>query len=165
MSKEVKRTDWSRFLKRFSAKNRYRPIEVSITNSNSHHEESSLKPAPFLGVAISKNGRLIDGVQVISGKWDPEKVTEPVLTVKDPDRMLVETDGDGRDACLRIRAKDGSETCLNLTGETQEWQADVWVEKVAYAIYQRRGGQPGRHTGDWLEAEQKVRQAEMELAP
>ena len=161
MSKEVKRTSWSRFLKRFSAKNRYRPIEVSITTPYS--EKSTLKPVPFLGVTISKNGRLIDGVQVMGGKWDPENVTEPVWTVREPARMLVDKDGQGIDACLRIQSKDGSEVCLNLIGDTQSWQADDLVEKVAYALYQRRGGQPGQDTGDWLEAERRVREAEMEL--
>lgn len=161
MDTEIKRNTWSRFCKKFTTDNRYRPTKMSIKQRG--NGETAMEMHPFMGIALSKKGRLIDAIQLFTGRWDPESVTEPAMTVKQPSAMRLEKDKDGRDTQLRIKSKDGTEVTLNINGEKDPQQAKQLIEKVAYAMAERRGYTPGQDMNDWLEAESRVREAELQL--
>lgn len=161
MDKEIKRNDWSRFCKRFTADNQYRPTRMSVKRRG--NDTTAMEIYPFMGIALSKKGRSIDGVQFYTGCWNPESVVEPIVTVTNPANMRLEKDTLGHDTALRIRSKDGVEVCLELTGDKNVEMTRHLVEKVAYAMYECRGYGPGNDWKDWFEAEHRVHEAEMHL--
>lgn len=161
MDKEIRRNDWSRFCKKFNADNQFRPTRMSIKRRS--EGTSAMEMSPFMGIALSKKGRLIDGVRFYTGRWNPENVAEPVMTVTEPASMKVEKDKEGRDVRLRIKGKDGTEVQLELMGDKDDGRTREFIEKVAYAMYERRGHRIGNDWDDWFEAEHKVREAETQL--
>ena len=161
MDKEIKKTSWSRFCTQFNATNQYRPTKISVKRRSEGMADFEM--TPFMGIALSKKGRLIDGIQFYAGQWNPDMVAQPVLTIGEPTQMWLEQDKSGHDNSLRIRSKDGTEVHVELFGDRQADQAQRLVERVAYAMYENRGHEPGQDWSDWFEAEQRVRQAEMEL--
>jgi hypothetical protein len=161
MSDEIKRNNWSRFLKRFNSANQFRPTELTIKRNG--EETAGIPMSPFMGVALHKKGRFIDGVQFFTGKWNPDTVAEPVITIDKPSQIWIEKDQDGCDNRLRVRSNDGTEARLKMQGEKQPEQERWLVEKVAYSMYEHRGCRHGDHEDDWLEAEHRVKQAEMHL--
>ncbi len=161
MDKEIRRNDWSRFCKKFNVDNQFRPTTMSVKRRS--EGTAAMEMSPFMGIALSKKGRLIDGVRFYAGRWDPEKVADPVMTVTEPASMKVEKDKDGRDVRLRIRGKDGTEVQLELMGDKNDSQTRAFIEKVAYAMYERRGYTPGNDWNDWFEAEHKVHEVKTQL--
>ena len=161
MTMEIKRKTWSQFCKKFNATNQYRTASVSM-KARSRKAVDMDSDTPFMGISIAKKGRLIDGIQVFTGKFDPDRLTEPTLTVNQPEKMVVEQN-DGSDSRLVIRSKDGTEASLVLSGERDDNKYRSFVEKVAYTIYERRGHSTGNDFDDWLEAEKKIKEAELQL--
>jgi len=161
MDKEIKKNSWSRFCAQFNATNQYRPTKISVKRRG--EGMADIEMTPFMGMALSKKGRLIDGVQFYAGQWNPDMVAQPVLTIGEPTQIWLEQDKSGHDNSLRIRSKDGTEVHVQLFGDRQADQARRLVERVAYAMYENRGYESGHDWSDWFEAEQRVRQAEMEL--
>jgi hypothetical protein len=161
MDKEIRRNDWSRFCKKFNADNQYRPTKISVKRRS--QGATDMEMSPFMGIALSKKGRFIDGVRFYTGRWNPENIAEPIMTITDPASMKIEKDKTGRDVRLRIRGKDGTEAMLELMGDKNDDQMRGFVEKIAYAMYERRGYMPGNDWDDWFEAEHKVHEAETQL--
>ncbi len=161
MSNEIKRNNWSRFLKKFNSANQYRHTALSVRHDK--NKADSIEMGPFIGVTLSKKGRFIDGIQFLTGGWDINAVAKPVITIKDPSQIVLEKDKDGRDYHLRVRSNDGTEARLQLNGEPQIEQGRTVVEKVAYSMFENRGYGHGDDMSDWYEAEQKVRQVEISL--
>jgi hypothetical protein len=160
MITEIKKTEWLKFYRRFNATNLYRPARLSIVDTDGR--ETTVCPAPFMGIALTRQGRKISGIQFLAGQANPEHLVEPVVTVAEPTGLTVETDADGTDMCLRIRSQaDRREIVLELTGQQESSQN--LVQRVAYSLYERRGYTPGCDRDDWYEAEQKVRQVEAQL--
>lgn len=159
MIKEIKRNVWSKFCKNFSSDNQYR--WMSVYHADKWHDEgNSIAYSPFIGLSIEKKGRLIDGIRLFAGWSDPEQITHPVITIKEPEKVTVEKDSDGQDQRLIIKSKAGHETTIDLTGTKDFWQQHEFVEKIAYSLYERRGYRHGDDWGDWLKAENLVKQAE-----
>jgi hypothetical protein len=163
MMKEISRTNWSKFCKTFNSANQYRQINIGIYGKR-NGENHLLENSPFLGINLHKKGRIIDGIQLFAGIWDPEKVTEPVLMINEPSQIMVEKDKNGMDHLLKIRASDGAEARLVIFGERNPELSRELIERVAYSIYERRGYAPGNDMGDWLEAENILRKTEEQLA-
>lgn len=161
MKSEIKRNNWSRFLKKFNSDNQFRRTELNVRYPGD--KADSIRMGPFLGLVLTKKGRFIDGVQFLNGGWNAEKVAEPAVTIKEPSHIWLERNKEGQDRQLRIRAKDGSEVQLELMGEPQFDQQRHLIEKVAYSMFERRGCCHGNDMGDWYEAEQRIKQIEMEL--
>jgi hypothetical protein len=161
MANEIKRNYWSRFFKKFNSANQYRRARLSILQSGS--QADPIPMGPFMGLTIRRKGRLIDGVQFLTGGWNDNSVVEPVMTISKPLTIWLEKDKDGCDLHLRVKSGDGTEACLDLEGERQAEQERHLVEKVAYSMYESRGHDHGNDLGDWLEAERWVRQTESEL--
>lgn len=159
MVKEIKRNTWSKFFKQFNSQNQYRHIRVSLEDKKNNDSELTWD-SPFLGMALEKKGRLIDGVQLFSGWASPERVYYPVMHLKQPEKIVLDRDENGKDNRLMVETRDGTRATIELWGEKDaSWHRDL-VQKVAYSIYERRGCAHGNDGGDWLEAEKKVREAE-----
>jgi hypothetical protein len=157
--KEIKRNAWSKFCRQFTAQNQYRQANVTIIDRN--NKESGLTGnLPFLGMVLQKNGRLIDGVKLFAGQWQPDKLMEPVLVIREPEKLMLDKDAQGVDQCLWIQTADGSKARIELHGERDQNLQRELVEKVAYAIFERRGYSNGNDINDWLEAERLVKSAE-----
>lgn len=161
MTDEIKRNTWSRFCKRFNAGNLYRHTRLRVKQGDK--TPGSLSLTPFMGVTLTRRGRFIDGIQILTAGWDADQIVEPILTINEPEKIWRQKGKTGSDEGLRIRAKDGTEVELVLTGEPEPHQPVNLVEKVAYSLYERRGYAPGQDIADWLEAEQKVRRTEQYL--
>ncbi len=162
MVKEVKKTVWAKFCKEFNQANQYRSANITIIDRNNHESELTGN-LPFLGVSLQKKGRLIDSVEFFAGRWDPDKLTQPVLSIKEPEKMMLEKNPVGADDCLWVHTKDGSKARVELHGEKNPEMYRSLVEKVAYSIFERRGYSTGNDMNDWLQAEKLVKQTEETL--
>lgn len=161
MAQEIKRADWLRFCKKFNAANRYRFTTLNIKTKQGGETSQTL--TPFMGITLSRKGKTIDGLQFLAGVPDADRIIHPVATIPQPDKLYLEKDQIGNDSNLIIRAKDGSETRLALIGENNTDQERYFIEQVAYSLFERRGYTPGNDVGDWVEAEQRVKEAEHQL--
>ncbi len=162
MATEIKRNNWSRFCKKFNETNQLRHATVRVKHRNDNEVEID-RGSPFMGIAITKKGQLIDGVELFTGQYDPDKLTEPLVAVKEPVRIVLEKDGDGMDNCLSVESKDGSVAKIVLSGQKVAGQYHSLIEKLAYSMYERRGFTPGNDVEDWLEAERKVKEIELQF--
>ena len=162
MAIEIKRNSWSRFCRKFNETNQLRHAMVRVKHRDDNEVEID-RGSPFMGIAITKKGRLIDGVELFTGQYDPDKLTEPLVAVKEPVRIVLEKDRDGMDNCLSVESKDGSVAKIVLSGEKVARQYHSLIEKLAYSMYERRGFTPGNDVEDWLEAERKVKEVELQF--
>ncbi|HWR83471.1 MAG TPA: DUF2934 domain-containing protein [Candidatus Deferrimicrobium sp.] len=162
MISEIKKTDWSRFVKEFNATNQLRSATVRVRRVR-QNEAVLEHNVPFMGIAITRKGKAIDGIELFTGQHDPDNVVEPVVAITQPARITLESEPDGGDCRLFVEAKDGSVATVELTGDNNPQQWHTFVERVAYSVYERRGGAPGRDHEDWLKAEQKVKEASLQF--
>lgn len=160
--KEIKRNNWAKFCRNFNSSNQYRQLDISIVEKN-NNSRTLAENLPFLGISLEKTGRSISGLQIFTGLWDPEKILSPILTIKEPSSVFLQKDSDNSDKILAIESKDGSRAELVLFGAPNPDQSRLLVEKLAYALAERRGFSGGNDMSDWLEAERLVHQAEMRL--
>lgn len=158
MSKEIKRNYWSRFCKSFNVANQYRPIRLTVTGENIDRELR--RPGPFLGLSLTKTGRQVNGLQIITAAPQPDNIAHPLVTLELPSQLEVEQDDLGRDRFLKITADDGVEATLEIMGDRDTDQPRRLVEKVAYFLYEHRGRTHGDDLGDWYIAEQRVHEVE-----
>lgn len=160
MAKEIKRNNWSRFCKRFTSSNQYRQTTMFVSGKS---DKKALSINPFMGLTLTKNGRFIDGIRLYSGGLNPDTVLEPVMTVKDPEKIFVEKTEDGQERQLNITCKDGTEVKIDIAESDEQSGYRSLTEKIAYGMFERRGFQIGNDMGDWFAAEERVRQAASQL--
>ena len=159
MKTEIKRNNWTRFCKKFNQSNQYRQATVSIKDKNK--KEIALEQnMPLLGIAITKKGRLIDGIDLFT---DRHNADIPTLSVKQLSRIILEKDREGTDHCLIIESKDGTRADVLLNGQRDPRTYHNFVEKLAYSYYEQRGYSPGNDQDDWKQAEQKIKETELLL--
>jgi len=162
MVKEVKKTSWPGFCKEFNKTNQYRNANITIIDKN--NRESGLSgDLPFLGISLGKKGRSIDSIKFFAGRWDPDKIAEPILAIKEPEKIMLEKNAEGSDFRLWVSTKEGSKARIELQGERNPDLFRSLVEKVAYSIFEKRGYSTGNDMNDWFEAERVVRKTETEL--
>ena len=154
MIKEIRGGQWAQFLRRFNAENQYRQVHITYKESDTN-KEISLENRPFIGLALEKKGRFIEGIQFFAGRGDASNIAEPILTIKDPERIMVEKDNLGHDFRMTIKTKDSYEI-VAILGPHDYKQVKNLIEEVAYSIYVKRGGLHGADTDDWQQAEKKV---------
>jgi len=162
MKVEIKRNNWGRFRKKFNTTNQYRQSNLSVKSRN-REEIEVCHDTPFMGFAITKKGRLIDGVDFFACQHDPNNLNRPVLSLKEPVRMIAEKDEHGKDTLLRVESRDGTTVIVSLVGERDPQQFRAVVETMAYTLSEQRGFDPGHDTDDWCEAERRVRETEQQL--
>lgn len=162
MTTEVKRKSWAQFCKQFNLTNQYRDVQVSLKARGRRPIEIT-QSAPFLGVALSKKGRLIDGIDLFTGTLDPDRLSEPVVSIKQPELIVVEKAEDGLATRLSVKSKDGTEANIQLTGDRDDDRYRGYVAQLAYSMFERRGGQSGDDVNDWLEAERRLKVTEQSL--
>ena len=80
-----------------------------------------------------------------------------------PVRIVLEKDRDGMDNCLSVEGKDGTVAKIVLSGQKVARQYHSLIEKLAYSMYEHRGFTPGNDVEDWLEAERKVKEIELQF--
>ena len=162
MTSEIKRSNWSRFFKKFNQTNQLRHTTIRMKHRNGNEVEIN-QNSPFIGIAINKKGRLIDGIEVFTGQHDPDRLSEPVVSIKQPVRIVLEKDKDGADNHLLVEGKDGTVASVFLSGKNTPEQYQAFVEKLAYSMYERRGFTPGSDIDDWIEAEKKIKEVEIQF--
>lgn len=157
MSKEIKRNDWSRFFKQFNQTHQHRSINISLEKNG---KNSVIKNRPFIGLAMSKKGRVINGVELCTLSNNPEKLYEPSAVIKNPESIKLIKDDHGFDARLVIESKDGTTANLELNGECNR---DAGIRQVAYLLFEQRGRTNGNDRQDWIEAEKRITAVEQEF--
>jgi len=172
MKVEIKRNSWGRFRKKFNTSNQYRQSVLSVKRKN-RKEIEICRDYPFMGIAIAKKGRmgiaiakkgrLIDGVEFFLCQHDPNNLSQPVLSLKEPVMIAVEKDEHGNDMCLMVESRDGTIVSMSLIGESNPYQFHSLVEMMAYNLSEQRGFDPGQDTDNWCEAERRIRETEQEL--
>ncbi|MFH1688416.1 MAG: DUF2934 domain-containing protein [bacterium] len=157
MRKEIKRNNWSRFCRSFSANNLLRPARVEIERDGQRIVPTA-ECFPFLGLALSKRGRFIDGLQVVAGQPQGEAVALPIVEIMDPAEVILEQTKNGRDQRLRLTSKDGTVAVVELA-ETEPVNAyQELLSKVAYSLYESRGYGHGNDRNDWFDADRRLRE-------
>ena len=116
MAVEVKRNTWGRFRKKFNSVNQYRQAAVCVKGRDGQKTEL-VADCPFLGFVVTKKGRLIDGIDVYVGQDHSCHPIKPILSVKEPSRVMLNKDEDGWDNCLSVESKDGSVAYVLLSGD------------------------------------------------
>ncbi len=159
MKSEIKKNTWSRFCRKFSACNQYRSATVEVRNPG-EAEGTTYQQAPLMGLGIVKKGRLIDGIELYLGDYDPDSISQPVVSVNRPVKVVVEKDKQGMDRGITVEGEDGTIVSISLSGEKNPDLQRVLVEKVAYLLGERRGFTPGAELDDWCEAERIIQEAE-----
>jgi len=159
MKKEIRRNEWSRFCRQFSARNQYRSAKLRV-QAGSRKEQIRDETAPLLGMSIEKKGRLIDGIQIVALGWEADRVATPLMSLKQPSEVFIERDRSGTDTRLEIRAKDGSKATVDLMDAVDPQVKQRLVERVAYSIYEKSGHSHGDDVDHWLEAESRIVSAE-----
>ena len=154
MTTEIKRSNWSRFCRRFNTTNQYR--RATVTMKDGANEAEVDRDIAFMGMAITKKGRFIEGIQLFTAHTDPTRLSEPTITVREPIRITIQKDKRRAGDALVIQSKDGTEARIGLDGEKDPQQHHSLVEKVAYTMYEQRGYTTGNDVDDWLEAERRV---------
>ncbi len=162
MMTEIKRNNWSRFCKKFNATNQFRPVTVSVRQSG-RNDVTINENTPFMGLAIARKGRAIDAVELFTGRIDAEHLAEPVVSVRQPARILLDRSDDGTDYSLTVEAKDGTRASVTLSEPDTPQQRQRFVEKVAYSMFVRRGQNHGNDVSDWLEAERRVMETKLQF--
>ena len=162
MKVEIKRNNWGRFRKKFNTTNQYRQSRLSVRSRN-RKEIEICHDTPFMGFAITKKGRLIDGVDFFACQHDPNNLSQPVLSLKEPVRIAAEKDEHGRDSLLTVESSDGAIVSVSLAGEKKPQQFYALVETMAYTLCEQRGFDPGHDMDDWCEAERRIRETEQQL--
>jgi len=162
-SKEIKRNTWARFCRKFSADNMLREANISFTDKARNNVEFSGE-YPLMGLTLEKKGRLIDGFMLHAGWTHPDRVAQPLLSIKDPEQVLVEKDKDGTDARLQVKTKNGGVATIELNDGKEGDRIGEFVRKIAYSMYEQRGYTHGNDRDDWLEAERKLKEAEQRFA-
>ncbi len=161
VTQEIKRNSWAKFLRQFNAANQYRHAELNIIDERKREKKTiPLEDRPFLGMVLEKRGRFIDGIQLMTANDDPEHLAEPVVTLKDPAKIILEKDAQGRDMTVTVVSSDGIKASLELGSHDEQLPVQL-VQKVAYNLYERRGFEHGHDREDWLTAEQKVKDTEL----
>ncbi len=155
MTTEIRRNSWSRFCRTFSENNQYRHTSVVLAES-SRKRVPVAECIPFVGLALEKKGRFIDGFKLYAFSRDQETHAEPIVTIKQPSQVLLERDRQGRDTRLHIKAKDGTEAVVELLGRRDDENSSHFAQEIAYALFEQRGYDHGRHLDDWYEAEQRL---------
>jgi len=156
MTKEIKRTEWPKFCKKFNSDNQFRRMKVNVADKR-HAGGQLVSESPFMGIVLEKKGRVIDGFQLFAGWASPEKVAQPVVSIKQPEKVVLEKDEKGCDSRLKVMTREGAEATIQLVGEKNP---TPFLEKLAYSIFEKRGYKHGADMADWLEAEKKIREAE-----
>ncbi len=159
MAKEIKKNVWAQFLRRFNSANQYRHLVLHVKDE-ADEKRISIDDNPFLGMALRKNGRAIDGIQLFAGQADSENITQPVVVIDNPARIMLEKDNDGFDHQVMVSSNDGTELKIEL-GQKNDRMADELTRKVAYSIYEKRGYGHGSDVDDWLTAENKIKNTEL----
>jgi len=158
MKKEIKRNAWARFCRKFSANNMFRDINISFNDKTRNNVELSGE-YPLIGLTLEKKGRFIDGIILYAGQAAPEKLTQPVFSIKEPEKVVIEKNKDGIDCRLQVQTKNGGVATIELNGDSGNNRYQDFVREVAYSMYERRGFSHGNDMNDWLEAERKVKKA------
>jgi hypothetical protein len=163
MKKEITRSSWARFCKKFSQNNRYRLFNVNVIN-NDRSGGQIVWESPFMGLALEKKGRLIDGFRLFSVWADPQYTAHPIASFKQPTKLTLEKDKQGNDVRLIVHTKDGATATVEMISDRDPNQHRTLVEKVAYSMYEHRGYSHGGDRVDWIEAERKVSETEAQFA-
>ncbi len=158
MTNTIKRNNWSRFCRRFSTTNQFCEAEVRLIGSTAEPGDT-IRRFSFVGMALKKEGRLIDGVQLFGATADGQPVAAPVLTITNPKEIVVERDQDGADRRLTVRSADGMEATVVIHDSSDSVSRRELVERTAYSVYESRGHSHGDDQQDWLEAERRLNKA------
>ena len=155
MTNPIKRNNWSRFCRRFSTTNQFCEAEVKLMGSTTEPDDESHRFS-FIGMALKKEGRLIDGVQLFGATAAAQPVAEPIVTITNPKEILVERDQDGIDQRLTIRSANGKGVSIVIHDSSNSDSRQKLVEKTAYSLYENRDHSQGDDLQDWQEAERRL---------
>ena len=155
MTNNIKRNNWSRFCRKFSTTNQFNNAEVQQMGSMSEQENRS-QQFSFVGMALKKEGRLIDGVQLFGATSDAKSTTIPVVTITNPKEISVERDKNGTDRKLIIKSGDGKKVTIIMHNGVESDNRQKLIEKTAYSIFESRGHSHGDDQNDWQQAERLI---------
>ena len=162
MTKEIRRIYWMRFCKKFNQTNQYRRASVRL-KTDSHGVTTIGSQQLFLGISITRKGRLIDGVALYTGQFDSSPSSKPHVMIQDADRITSIKGKDGDDRSLKVTSRDGSVLEILLEGAPDHDQQHAIIGRLAYSIAEEQGFPADRDTDNCLEAERQVRLADLQL--
>jgi len=149
MKKErVLKKDWPNFLKNFNAEHQFRPVRVSVGG-----DEIS-KHLPFIGMVYEEKKK---DVEVFVGGVDIEHPAHLIHTAVSPRALYVLRDGE-EVLGIEVQSAKGPKVVVEFNGPPEEAEKakKALIEKIAYELFLRRGGEHGKDVEDWLEAEKIV---------
>ena len=152
---EIKKSDWTKFIKKFNASNQYRSATISTKDNQGNFnilKENSL----FTGILLEKQGRQFTSAELCCSKYDAKELFEAVTSIDNPLKLTLRKEESGLDESLALFNKDQNIVLIKFTSSNKAELYHQYVEKIAYAIGENRGFEPGGEIGDWLDAENKI---------
>lgn len=162
MITEIKRNRWRGFLRKLNAENKYRDTNITL-NPIDGTEKKDISIDQFIGITLRKYNGRIDAIEITQATPDPNRIAQPIASLGQPAHISVKKTKHGTVCHILITDKEGNSAKVKFSGARDEASTTQLVEKLAYAIFERRGAEPGHHNDDWLEAEEKIRQVEAEI--
>lgn len=149
MVKRIKKSDWAAVLSSLSERNRFRPVSVEGSASTKGDPTASLY---FIGFKLRRQGEDVHLDVYVCSPSDP-RVGFLCSSVSSPQSLSV--DETAQDGVRLLTATSGTRGKLQLrfTGvRDSEVRRDA-IAKLAYFLYERRGGIGGSQLQDWGDAE------------
>jgi hypothetical protein len=148
MVKRIKKSDWAAVLSSLSERNRFRPITVE---GSALTEVDSTMGLYFMGIKLRRED---DDVQLDVYVCSPSDARDGFLCSSVPSPQSLSIDETAQDGVRLFTASSGrTKLQLRFTGpQDTEVRRDV-IAKLAYFLYERRGGMGGSELQDWGDAE------------
>jgi hypothetical protein len=162
MYTEIPRSQWGRTLKKLNAANQLRQTVITLDRPEKTDIEQH-DNVLFMGLTLRKKGRVIDGIELWAATPRPDHVVEPIAVVNEPARLIVEENEQLETERLVIESSDGTVASLSLTKAEPDMNFSHLVRQIAYSMYEQRGYANGDDINDWLEAERRVKEAELQF--
>jgi len=149
MVKRIKKGDWESFLSSLSERNRFRPMTV---DGGTRVEADSSMRLYFIGMKLQRED---DDVHLDVYGCSPSDPRVGFLCCSVPPPRSLSLDETADEGVRVVTATYGTRGKMQLrfTGpQDSEIRRDV-IAKIAYFLYERRGGMGGSELQDWGDAE------------
>ena len=149
MVKRIKKSDWTSFLSSLSERNRFRPITVE---GDTRAKGDSTTRLYFIGVKLRRQG---EDVHLDVYVCSPSDARVGFLSSSVPAPQSLSVEETTQDGVRLLTATYGTRGKMQLrfTGPLDSEVRRDTIAKLAYFLYERRGGLGGSELQNWGDAE------------
>ena len=151
MADRIKKSEIKNFLIEFSRRNQFKPMVVE--KGVGRKKERIFEDVYFLGFHCRVEIGSGDKIYLFRATKDYQYIGEIVFEIENPKGILFDKDGEIDSVTITAR---GSRFIVKVFGRQNEEMRRETIAKVAYFIWQRKGGIGSQELENWAEAERIV---------